>query len=215
MRLKFNKVDKTSMQILKWDNNHFLCTLCGGHFHKKEAYSFNRCKECVKFERKCHYLENKETTLKQIKKYHKTKKGKKSLKKATQKYYCKNKHKIYNNINKNLKNRRKKDFMFKLTGNLRNRLGQYLKLKKWNKKTNFSKYVGCSFSELKTHLEKQFQPGMTWENYGLFGWHIDHIIPLSSAKTEEEIFKLCHYTNLQPLWAKDNLSKASKLTKFK
>jgi hypothetical protein len=54
-------------------------------------------------------------------------------------------------------------------------------------------------------LEKQFVVGMSWDNRNK--WHIDHIIPLSSAKTEEEIYKLAHYTNLQPLWAEDNLSK--------
>mgnify|MGYP002132731409 FL=1 len=49
---------------------------------------------------------------------------------------------------------------------------------------------------------------MTWDNYG--DWHIDHIIPLNSAQTEEDLYKLCHYSNLQPLWALDNLKKGSK-----
>jgi hypothetical protein len=69
--------------------------------------------------------------------------------------------------------------------------------------------IGCSPQELKEHLEKQFVSGMTWENRN--EWHIDHIIPLSSAKTEEELYKLCHYTNLQPLWAEDNLKKSNKI----
>ena len=56
--------------------------------------------------------------------------------------------------------------------------------------------------------------GMSWDNYGYYGWHIDHIIPLSFAKTEEETYKLCHYTNLQPLWANDNLTKGKKLIQF-
>ena len=51
---------------------------------------------------------------------------------------------------------------------------------------------------------------MTWENHGHGGWHIDHIIPLDSALSEEELYKLCHYTNLQPLWAKDNIRKGNK-----
>jgi hypothetical protein len=51
---------------------------------------------------------------------------------------------------------------------------------------------------------------MNWDNYSFRGWHIDHIIPLTSAKNEEELIKLCHYTNLQPLWAKDNLSKGGR-----
>jgi hypothetical protein len=52
---------------------------------------------------------------------------------------------------------------------------------------------------------------MCWDNHSLYGWHIDHKIPLSSAKTEEEAYQLCHYTNLQPLWAEDNLKKSNKL----
>jgi hypothetical protein len=71
--------------------------------------------------------------------------------------------------------------------------------------------IGCTPQFLKEHLEKQFKDGMNWENYGLYGWHIDHIIPLSSAEDEDGVYKLCHYTNLQPLWAKENLSKGSKI----
>lgn len=71
------------------------------------------------------------------------------------------------------------------------------------------KIVGCSWPFLREYFENLFQPGMTWENYG--EWHIDHIIPLSSAESAEEMMRLCHYTNLQPLWASDNLSKGSKL----
>jgi len=71
--------------------------------------------------------------------------------------------------------------------------------------------LGCSFECLKNHLEMQFKEGMSWENHGRYGWHIDHIIPISSAKTEEEILKLNHYTNLQPLWALENLKKSGKI----
>jgi len=58
-------------------------------------------------------------------------------------------------------------------------------------------------------MEAKFVDGMNWDNIG--EWHIDHIIPLSSAETEQEIIKLCHYTNLQPLWAFDNISKGNRL----
>ena len=61
------------------------------------------------------------------------------------------------------------------------------------------------------HLEKQFQPGMSWDNHGYDGWHVDHIRPCASfdLTDEEQVRKCFHYTNLQPLWAKDNLRKGS------
>jgi hypothetical protein len=69
--------------------------------------------------------------------------------------------------------------------------------------------LGCDLHTAKAHLEKQFTDGMTWANHG--EWHIDHIIPCASAKTEEELIKLFHYENLQPLWAIDNLKKGAKI----
>ena len=67
--------------------------------------------------------------------------------------------------------------------------------------------VGCTPIELKEHIEKQFTDKMSWENYSLKGWHIDHKIPLVLATNKEEVYELCHYTNLQPMWAEDNLKK--------
>jgi uncharacterized membrane protein len=65
--------------------------------------------------------------------------------------------------------------------------------------------------EYKKYIEKQFEEWMTWENWGLYTWHIDHIIPLSSAKTEEEVYLLWHYRNLRPLSAQENLKKSNKI----
>lgn len=69
--------------------------------------------------------------------------------------------------------------------------------------------VGCTFEELKLHIENQFTEGMTWENYGTDGWHIDHVKPLAMANTKEEIIASNHYTNLQPMWQLDNLKKGA------
>jgi hypothetical protein len=73
--------------------------------------------------------------------------------------------------------------------------------------------LGCTIPELKAHLEKQFKPGMSWSNYGYRGWHIDHIIPLSSFKLSdpEQQRKATHFTNLQPLWGYENQSKSDRL----
>ena len=102
------------------------------------------------------------------------------------------------------------DPIYKLINTMRSRLRKYIKLTKITKINTTSKYIGCSPSQLREHIENQFTDGMSWGNHGLFGWHVDHIIPLSSIKNEEDIIKLCHYTNLQPLWAEDNLSKSNK-----
>jgi hypothetical protein len=73
--------------------------------------------------------------------------------------------------------------------------------------------LGCSIIDVRKHLEKQFQKGMTWDNWGVFGWHIDHIIPISSFDftKKEDQYRCWHYTNLQPLWWLDNIMKADKI----
>jgi len=126
------------------------------------------------------------------------------LKERNKKYSLENKDK--RKIREDVK--LKTNPLFKLTITVRSRMRQYLKQRGYTKKNKTFDIVGCSPQFLKEHLEKQFIDGMTWENRS--EWHIDHIIPLSSAKTEDEIYKLCHYTNLQPLWAIDNMKKGSK-----
>ena len=107
------------------------------------------------------------------------------------------------------KERRDNDPVFNLTNRMRCRIWKYLNILNVTKTNKTFEIVGCTPQELKEHLEKQFKDGMTWGNRS--EWHIDHKIPLSSAKTEEELYKLCHYTNLQPLWAEENLKKSNKI----
>lgn len=108
-----------------------------------------------------------------------------------------------------MKQRAKDDHLFKLMGNLRSRLYCALKAKRWVKTTKFQEYIGCSLEELRAHLEAQFREGMSWEARHL--WHIDHIIPLASAASEGEMIRLCHFKNLQPLWAVENIIKSDKI----
>lgn len=103
--------------------------------------------------------------------------------------------------------RYKTDIKFVLTKRLRVRLRKALKGN--YKKGSAIRDLGCSVDELKIHLESKFTKGMSWDNYG--EWHIDHIRPLSSfdLTDAEQLKQACHYTNLQPLWAADNLSKGN------
>jgi len=97
----------------------------------------------------------------------------------------------------------------KIKNSLRSRINELLNKKYNNPRT--LELVGCDYKFLITYIENKFTEGMSWDNYGYYGWHLDHIIPLSSARTKEEIYKLYHYTNLQPLWAEDNLKKSNKI----
>jgi hypothetical protein len=120
-------------------------------------------------------------------------------------YDEKNSEKIRKRRNEWFKKRADNDPLFRLSRNLRKRIYRVLK----NKKNSYIELIGIDVTELKNYLEIKFQDGMTWDNYG--EWHVDHIIPLSSAKNESELCKLCHYTNLQPLWKMENILKSNKL----
>jgi hypothetical protein len=74
------------------------------------------------------------------------------------------------------------------------------------------KMIGCKIEQLRSHLESQFKKGMTWDNHGSH-WHIDHIIPMShfDLTNESQLFAASHYTNMQPMWAAENLSKSDTL----
>jgi hypothetical protein len=111
-----------------------------------------------------------------------------------------------------LKERHKTDIQYKLSSNLRSRLKSAIRSN--YKSGSAVRDLGCSIPELKIYLENKFQPGMSWDNYGLYGWHIDHIKPLVSfdLSDRKQLLEACHYTNLQPLWAKDNLSKSDKIS---
>lgn len=151
------------------------------------------------------YLKNKEKQIKNHKIY------REKNKEALREYEAKRARdplRIKKSIDANTR-RLKTDLNFKLRVYLRNRI--YLALKgKW-KSVSAVKNLGCSIEELRKHIESKFKTGMTWDNWG--EWHLDHIRPLSSFKLQnEEDQKLAvHFTNLQPLWARDNILKGNKL----
>ena len=142
------------------------------------------CKECDRIKGKKYREEHKEEY------------------KIYNKKYCLE-HK--NEINKYYNKRRKTDIRFKILGDLRNRI---IKVLRGNNKSLSTMFlIGCEIDYLLYHLQSQFVEGMTWDNHG--EWHIDHIKPCASfdLSKESEQHKCFNYTNLQPLWAKDNLTK--------
>jgi len=101
----------------------------------------------------------------------------------------------------------------RISNSTRARIVKVLRRNLLGKKATTSVYLGCSVEELKSWLESQFKPGMSWDNYGFRVWHIDHIRPCASFDLSDiEQQKQCfHYTNLQPLWARENIQKKDKL----
>jgi len=155
-------------------------------------------KKYLKIWRRKHYQKNKQKLLTQMKEYRQT--HKEEIKKYAKKYCQQNRKQLNKYCREYLKNIEKR-----LTHNFRNRIWTVLKSNV--KSAHTVKLIGCSVKILKQHLQKQFKKGMNWDNYGK--WHIDHIKPcvsfdLSKPKEQRRCF---NYSNLQPLWASENLSK--------
>jgi len=152
---------------------------------------------------KAYALKNRQQVLDKKKTYNAANKDK------TKEYYINNKGRILSLLNDRVKKRRKNDINFRIASNLRTRLCRAIDA---NYKTGSAvSDLGCSVAELKSYLEDRFQEGMSWDNWGVNGWHIDHVIPLSSfdLTNKDEFNKACHYTNLYPLWAVDNRRKSN------
>lgn len=193
----------------------------------KNGY-YNQCKICVKEYR----LNNKEKIKEIAKKYYENNKvkykeyqieNKDKIKKYQKEYFkeyrLNNKEKVekFRLNNKEYfkeynKSRRKNDSLFRFRAYTRTLISQSFKRNKnnnWSKKTKTEIILGCTIEDFRIYIKNKFDKKMNFENYGW--WHLDHIIPISIAKTEEDIIKLNHYTNFQPLWAEDNLKKSNKI----
>ena len=154
-----------------------------------------------------YFEKNKEKIYAKQKEY--KEKNKQKVAEYLKDYRQKNKERINIQVIRKYSN----DIQFKLKVLLSNRVRKSLKNQNILKKTKTVKLIGCSWQEARDHLQSQFKEGMTWENHGKYGWHIDHIIPCSSFDlTDPEQQKKCfHYTNIQPLWWHENLSKGNKI----
>lgn len=180
---------------------------------RKDGWELS-CKSCLNVIKKKSYHKNKDTQKSYRNNFQST--HKEESKEYQKIYYINNSHKNkkrnqdkkeeireYKRIRQNKK--RKEDPIFNLKHSIGNMIYKSLKSNGYTKKSRSYKILGCEFEEFKQHIESLWESWMTWDNKGKYngelnyGWDIDHIIPLSSVKTEEEILKLNHYTNLQPL----------------
>jgi len=171
--------------------------------HKEEIKQYREDnKDKIKEKSKNYYLNNTDKVKEKAKKWEEQNKEKR---KEQSKNWRENNKEL---INQNYRERRNNDPLFKLACNTRSNIRDSIKRQNYSKKTKTYQILGCSYEELKTYLESKFEAWMTWDNYGTplneilepnKTWDIDHIIPIASATTEEEIIKLNHYTNLQPL----------------
>lgn len=168
----------------------------------KDGYKYI-CKNCVSL------IYGSKGNSEYFKKYHQE--NRKRILNLRKLRYEKNKEKELRMKNFYEKRKMKEDEEYKIRKLLRNRIR--IALKKGVKTGSAVRDLGCSIKELKQHLELQFQLGMTWGNHGVHGWHIDHIKPLASFNLTDrkQFLEACHYTNLQPLWAQENLSKGASL----
>lgn len=198
----------------KCKENKELTEFC---FNKRTKDGLNRmCRKCCSKK----YNDNKEEINLRAKKYRE--KFKEKIKKQREPYFKSHRtekakyDKIYRQLNKKKIAAYKKEWeyelknepTYKIKKNLRRRLHHALMGESKSAKT--VELLGCSIEEFMKYLESKFLPGMNWNNYGLCGWHVDHIIPCSAfdLTKENEQRKCFHHTNTQPLWESDNLKKA-------
>jgi len=167
-------------------------------------------KDKIKVRRKCYQEANKDKIKEYSKSWYKINRDKIIVQKKA--YREVNKDKLKLKKKAYYKNRLKTNIQYKLSHYLRARLKTAIK---FNYKSGSAvKDLGCTVEQLKQYLESKFQPEMTWDNWTVDGWHIDHIKPLASFDLTDrnQLLEACHYTNLQPLWAKDNLSKGDSVS---
>jgi hypothetical protein len=185
---------------------------------EKRKINYQKNKEIINTKRRINYQKNKER-IKQVKKIYREKNRikineKNKLYKSKRKKYVLTKEqkikknewmKIYN------KERKKTDLLFYFSSNVRTLINSSFKRGKNNfrKNSKTETILGCKIEDFRKYIQSKFKKGMTLENQG--EWHLDHIIPLATAKTEEDIIRLNHYTNFQPMWATENLSKSDKI----
>lgn len=178
-------------------------------FSKSKAGAMGRqsyCKSCANKKRTEYYKNNSDKEKLAAKRWYRENRDRSLI--LSKKYNYENRDKI-RSCSREYKRKRREDPRYRVERRVRHRVWKAIKRFGKNKSSKTFDLVGCDQEYLLKHIESQFREDMSWENYGQ--WHIDHIIPLASAKTEEKLIALFHYTNLQPLWAEENIRKGARV----
>ena len=194
------------------------CPVCGKYIKQKRFRGLSRCEEC----KRKSYIERSAANIERYKRKNGVIKVKGTLtncidcgieiqRNSITHLRCKQcKHKNTNFLQRKYsKERRINDPLYAAKVRYKNFVSKSMTIMGFSKKSKTQQILGCSWNEFVIHIEKQFIDGMSWDKIKEI--HIDHIIPLASAKTEEDVIRLNHFTNLRPLWAKDNLAKGAKM----
>lgn len=184
--------------------------ICCGCTERRNAIKHAKHKDSQNQRRRLRYAENEAARNKiraDAKKYYLEKND--QAKAARKRYYEEHRPRMVSLQVAYAKTRSAIDPLYRMRSRLRTLVKSALKRKAIRASKRTTELLGCSIETALQHLEHKFAPGMSWQNHG--EWHIDHIAPLASAKTENDLYRLCHYTNLQPLWAKENLVKGARI----
>jgi hypothetical protein len=211
------------MKICKKCNSNLDDSLFGKDSSSKDGLKLT-CKACLRKDAEIYRINNKDIVNKRSNEhYHKNKDKRKEysennkeiLKEKKRIYYLNNKdkRKEYSENNKekrNLKRRLINDKLYRIKNSIRSSIGRSIRKKFHVKSLKTQDILGLPFLDFYFYIESKFESWMNWNNYGLYngqlnyGWDIDHIIPIGVANTEEDLVRLNHYTNLQPLCSKIN-----------
>jgi len=172
------------------------------------AKYYKKNKDAVADYQRKYYSENKEYVTERSRKYYNE--NKEALTDYQRNYSADNKNAVADRNRNYQKNRRASDPKFAMINRISSRMRQALASKGLAKKTKTMEALGCTSDYFHRYIELQFSKGMNWANRDK--WHLDHIVPISSAETEEDVIRLSHYLNMRPLWAEENLSKSNKQT---
>lgn len=170
----------------------------------------HRCRACAAEERKAYVSRNREKFLKSRREwYERNAEGERARSREFRRaFYASSPEKVLAANARYRKKRESEDPLFKAAGKLRSLTYDAFRRKGFSKSSRTAALLGCDFETAKAHIEGLFKAGMSWENHG--AWHLDHVVPLASASCVRELEELCHYSNLQPLWAEENILKGAK-----